>query len=75
MGASDGELVGRAGKSISQLEASWTFLKLGMKNSDEGSWETRLEPMDSVLSIVRLVICSGIDVIEFPVRTSWERMG
>jgi len=46
-----------------------------MKNSDEGSWETRLEPMDSVLSIVRLVICSGIDVMELLVRTSWKRMG
>ena len=57
-------MVGRAGKSVSQLVGRWTFLILDMKNSDEGSWETRLEPMDSVLSIVRVVIWSGIDVIE-----------
>jgi len=42
VGASDGELVGRAGKTVSQLLGRWTFLMLGMKNSDEGSWETRL---------------------------------
>ena len=70
MGASDGELVGRAGKTVSQLEDSWTFLKLGMKNIDEGSCETRLEPMDRVLSIVRLVIWSGIEVIKLSVRSS-----
>lgn len=74
MGAADGELVGRAGKTVSQLEGRMTFLKLGMKNSDEGSWETRLEPIDSVLSIVRLVIWSGIEVIELPVRMSWVSM-
>ena len=70
MSASDGELVGRAGKTVSQLEDSWTFLKLGMKNSDEGNWEIRLEPMDRVLSIVRLVIWSGIEVIKLSVRSS-----
>jgi hypothetical protein len=68
VGAADGELVGRAGKTVSQLEGRRTFLKLGMKNRDEGSSETRLEPMDRVLSMVRLVIWSGIEVIELPVR-------
>jgi len=74
VGALDGELDGRAGKAVSLLEGRTTFLKLGMKKSDEGSWETRFDPMDRVLSIVRLVIWSGMEEIKLPARKSWKRM-
>jgi len=65
----DGTLVKAGnGKVDSKLLARRTFLKLGMMNKDEGSVTILFEVIDSVLSMVRLLIWSGTEEMELELR-------
>jgi len=64
----DGALVTAGNKVDSKLLERRTFLKLGMKNKDEGSVTILFEIIDSVLSMVRVLIWSGTEEMELELR-------
>jgi len=64
----DGTLLKAGNKVDKLLLARRTFLKLGMKNEDEGSVTILFEVIDSVLSMVRLLIWSGTEEMELELR-------